>query len=69
MLDSTAKIPPGLLNANINWVGNYKECTGVFHDFNMTDKQIPPVEGKYCRASIGFPISELAVRKYNFKYL
>lgn len=56
VFDSMAKLPPGVLEANINWVGSFKLCTEVFND---TLK--PPMKGKYCRASIGFPVEQLAV--------
>lgn len=52
-----AKLPPGVLDANINWPGSYGICTGVLND-NLTI----PIKGKYCRASIGFPISQFAVQ-------
>ncbi|CAF0755779.1 unnamed protein product [Brachionus calyciflorus] len=55
MFDSMAKLPPGVLDANINWVGSFKLCTTVYND-----TIVPPMKGKYCRASIGFPIDQLA---------
>ena len=51
-----AKLPPGVLEANINWLGSFKLCTRV-----NDDTLDPPLRGKYCRASIGFPIEMLAV--------
>ena len=59
MLDSTAKIPPGLFKVNINWLGNYKQCNEVYYEFNTTG--IPPVHGRYCRANITFPIDQIAI--------
>lgn len=62
MLDATAKIPSGLLNGNINWVGNYKQCNAVSQS-NLTLDGInilPELRGRYCRANIGFPVAALA---------
>ncbi|CAF1018529.1 unnamed protein product [Brachionus calyciflorus] len=55
MFDSLAKFPSGVLDANINWVGSFKLCTTVYNDTIE-----PPLRGKYCRASIGFPVEQLA---------
>jgi len=62
VFDSIAKLPPGVLSANINWVGNYRECTRI--SSNITR---PIIKGKYCRATIGFPISQFAVNYFLFK--
>jgi hypothetical protein len=51
VLDATSKIPSGLMNANINWVGSYKQCNGVFN--NRTS---PNIKGRYCNAVIGSPL-------------
>ena len=59
MFDATAKIPSGLLNANINWLGNYKQCNSIEHDLNITG--VAPIKGRHCRTFIGFPIQQLAV--------
>lgn len=57
MFDSTAKIPSGLMSANINWQGNYKMCNRV-----SNQNAEPPLTGRYCNAIIGSPlISSLAV--------
>jgi len=58
VLDSTAKIPPGLLNANINWLGNYKECNSIYFDNYTT---VPAIQGRYCRANITFPVDQIAL--------
>ncbi len=57
MLDATAKIPAGLLNANINWLGSYKLCNDVKH---VIDNNTEPITGRYCNVIIGFPISQYA---------
>ena len=60
MLDATSKIPAGLMKANINWVGSYKQCNAVFN--NKTE---PNIRGRYCNAVIGSPlITSAAVSTY-----
>ena len=54
------KIPPGILQGNINWPGSIESCndvpsTAYFDFYNI------PLKGKYCRAQIGFPIEQVAV--------
>lgn len=54
-----AKMPPGILNANINWLGNWQLCNSVFNN-----KTTPPIKAKYCRAEIlSNQIDALAVIK------
>jgi hypothetical protein len=67
VIDALAKIPSGLIQANINWIGDYKGCNDIIHHFNSTQNySIPSLNGKYCRASIGFPFIDELVK---FKYL
>ncbi|GLV31608.1 drop dead [Carabus blaptoides fortunei] len=51
MFDSTAKIPSGILNGNLNQFGDYDECMGIFVKIPTTDIRI---SGKYCLANIDF---------------
>jgi len=51
VLDATSKIPTGLMNANINWVGSYKECNRV-----LNSRVKPNIKGRYCNAVIGSPL-------------
>ena len=52
-----AKLPSGVLNVNINWLGNWKLCNSV-----LNNNSTPPMKAKYCRATIGGPINEFAVK-------
>ncbi|KAK2581819.1 hypothetical protein KPH14_002288 [Odynerus spinipes] len=51
MLDSSAKIPSGLLRGNINQLGDFDQCLGVTSHVKMTNKTIK-IQGKYCLATI-----------------
>ncbi|KAL5012244.1 hypothetical protein ScPMuIL_010795 [Solemya velum] len=56
MLDASGKIPSGLLQGNINWLGSYDECTNI--TVTLTEEQIAnrtlaePYGVQYCRVSI-----------------
>jgi hypothetical protein len=59
VLDATSKPPTGIMNANINWVGSYKQCNKV-----LNNKVNPHVKGRYCNAVITSPvIQEYGVSK------
>ncbi|CAK9800907.1 Nose resistant to fluoxetine protein 6 [Anthophora plagiata] len=51
MLDSSAKIPSGLLRGNVNQLGDFDECLGVMAHVKLNDNTIK-VQGKYCLANI-----------------
>lgn len=51
MLDSSAKIPSGLLRGNVNQYGDFDQCLGVAAHVKVTNKTIK-IQGKYCLASI-----------------
>lgn len=51
MLDSSAKIPSGLLRGNVNQLGDYDECLGISAHVKVDDKTIK-VQGKYCLANV-----------------
>ncbi|KOC71250.1 Nose resistant to fluoxetine protein 6 [Habropoda laboriosa] len=51
MLDSSAKIPSGLLRGNVNQLGDFDECLGVVAHVKLNDNTIK-VQGKYCLANI-----------------
>jgi hypothetical protein len=44
-----AKLPSGVLNANINWLGNWQLCNSVTAKFGNTTE---PMKAKYCRAEL-----------------
>lgn len=56
VLDSSAKIPPGILYGNIISFGNYEECTEVQNNDagNETD-----IKGKYCSTVVTMSKSNL----------
>ncbi|KYM86395.1 Nose resistant to fluoxetine protein 6 [Atta colombica] len=51
MLDSSAKIPSGLLRGNVNQFGDYDQCLGVLAHVKMDEKTIR-IQGKYCLATV-----------------
>ncbi|KAK0159785.1 hypothetical protein PV327_010861 [Microctonus hyperodae] len=51
MLDSSAKIPSGLLRGNVNQLGDYDECLGISAHVKIDDKTVK-VQGKYCLANV-----------------
>lgn len=59
VLDAIAKLPPGLTQGNINWLGSIETCNEVDYDHPYFPGA--PIKGKYCRADIGFPIEQVAV--------
>ncbi|XP_053977919.1 uncharacterized protein LOC128875916 [Hylaeus volcanicus] len=51
MLDSSAKIPSGLLRGNVNQLGDFDECLGVMAHVKLNNNTLK-VQGKYCLASV-----------------
>ena len=51
VLDSSAKIPSGMLRGNVNQLGDFDECLGVMAHVKLNEKTIR-VQGKYCLANI-----------------
>ena len=65
MFDALAKLPTGLSQGNINWMGSIDTCRDV-----PSPKTPPfdkdPIKGKYCRADIGFPLEQFFVYIFFF---
>ena len=53
MFDATSKIPAGIMNANINWMGSYKMCNKIYKE---TANKSSPIRGRYCNTVIGSPV-------------
>lgn len=51
MLDSSAKIPSGLLRGNVNQFGDFDQCLGVTARVKVDEKTVK-VQGKYCLATL-----------------
>ncbi|XP_012279601.1 uncharacterized protein LOC105699306 [Orussus abietinus] len=51
MLDSSAKIPAGLLRGNTNQLGDFDQCVGVAARVKIDEKTVK-VQGKYCLATV-----------------
>lgn len=51
MLDSSAKIPSGLLRGNVNQLGDYDQCLGVLAHVKVDERTIR-IQGKYCLATV-----------------
>lgn len=62
MFDAWGKLPTGVSQANINWVGSYDTCKDVPNPTTNEYFQYVPLKGKYCRADIGFPLEQFLVR-------
>lgn len=56
MLDSSAKIPAGLLRGNVNQLGDFDQCLGIAAHVKV-DKKNVQVQGKYCLANIDIEAS------------
>lgn len=58
MLDSTAKIPSGLLHGNLHQFGDYDQCTEIDTKVKLSEdsknKNYVEIQGKYCLADIDF---------------
>ncbi|XP_058803532.1 uncharacterized protein LOC131671260 isoform X2 [Phymastichus coffea] len=51
MLDSSAKIPSGLLRGNVNQLGDFDQCLEVLARVKIDEKTVK-IQGKYCLASM-----------------
>ncbi|KAL7286331.1 hypothetical protein TKK_0019289 [Trichogramma kaykai] len=61
MLDSSAKIPAGLLRGNVNQFGDFDQCLAVSANITVK-KKIIQMQGKYCLANIDFVALENATK-------
>jgi len=52
VLDASGKLPAGILEANIAWVGRYDECLNIYSESS-------DVYGKYCLITLGIDDSIL----------
>lgn len=52
MLDSTAKIPSGLLRGNVNQLGDFDLCTKISQKIKISESNTMKMRGKYCLANI-----------------
>lgn len=61
MMDSTAKIPSGLLRGNTNQLGDFDLCTKISQKIRISESNTMKLKGKYCLANIdiGTSIQEL----------
>lgn len=50
MLDSTGKVPSGILHGNLNQFGDYDQCTGISTKIKLgnNQKNLLNIQGKYC---------------------
>lgn len=61
VLDSSAKIPSGLLRGNANQFGDYDQCLGVLAHVKIDEKTIK-IQGKYCLATVDLYASHSDMR-------
>lgn len=59
MLDSSAKLPSGLLNGNVNQLGDFDQCLDVADS-------VEKIKGQYCLASLQPEVPE---KFHRMKYL
>lgn len=59
VIDSSGKLPPSLLNGNINQLGDFDQCMtvqGTFKNMSQFQPADEEIYGKYCLASIDFTL-------------
>jgi len=69
VLDSAAKPGSGLLQGNLLWMGDFKECISITASVNSTGpapKLMNPFKGQYCKVGIQIapaqaPATDIAV--------
>lgn len=52
VIDASFKIPPGLMEYNFAWIGDYEECLDI-------DSSLTGVKGKYCLISLSLDESKV----------
>ncbi len=62
-VDASAKVPSGILGANINWVGSHQQCN------NIKNLSVAPIiESKYCRFEFDLQGLTVWVNDWNIIY-
>lgn len=61
VLDSSAKIPSGLLRGNVNQLGDYDQCLGVLAYVKIDERPLK-IQGKYCLATVDMQASHPDMR-------
>lgn len=57
MLDSSSKLPAGILEGTVTDLGDYDTCLGLSFP-NRFDKQLEDFRGQYCGVAVRFPLPE-----------
>ena len=72
VLDAFGKLPSGLAQGDLQWLGAYDECRSIKQTYiqrNVTET----MQGKYCMTAIGTPksvsLSHKIILKFNALYL
>ena len=55
VIDAVGKLPAGLINGDILWVGDYDECVNITATVYVGPNQTEPThpfKGRYCKAGI-----------------
>lgn len=52
MLDSSGKLPPGMLQGNVNQLGDFDQCLSIEENFENERENTEEIFGKYCLVSI-----------------
>lgn len=50
VIDASYKIPSGIFDLNMAWIGSYEECINI-------ESKLNDVKGKYCLTTIGIDSS------------
>lgn len=51
-MDSSAKIPAGLMRGNANQLGDFDMCVDIATKIKVKDEQFIRMRGKYCLAQV-----------------
>lgn len=51
-MDSSAKIPAGLMRGNANQLGDFDMCVDIATKIKLTEEQFIRMRGKYCLAQV-----------------
>lgn len=59
MFDAASKLPSGIFEGNINWIGSYEECLDVKPTLSgqQTVNKLQPFKPHYCTVTIPIPAS------------
>ncbi|KAL5011613.1 hypothetical protein ScPMuIL_010164 [Solemya velum] len=57
MFDAASKVPSGIFDGNMNWIGSYEECLDAVPNGQILANQTQPFKPQYCTVTIPVPAS------------